>query len=150
MQKDFYLSKNFTFFELTKTGFADLQEQNRADAVIYKDNLVLLCLKILQPIRDYWQRPVIINSGFRCPALNEQIGGSKTSQHLFGQAADFIVKDIGCGFIFDNFLTALSSVNFGQFIFEKKGDKEWLHISLPTKTRKNEMLVFENGTYRKI
>ena len=51
-------------------------------------NLVNLCNFILQPVRDQFG-PIRINSGYRSPALNKAVGGSKTSQHCNGQAADF-------------------------------------------------------------
>ena len=51
-------------------------------------NLVNLCNYILQPVRDEFG-PIRINSGYRSPALNSKVGGSKTSQHCNGEAADF-------------------------------------------------------------
>ena len=51
-------------------------------------NLVNLCNYILQPVRDEFG-PIRINSGYRSPALNSRVGGSKTSQHCNGEAADF-------------------------------------------------------------
>jgi len=148
--KDFQLSKNFSFFELTKTSDFILQNQNRQVGLSYQVPLKTLATGILQPIRDYWQKPAIISSGFRCQDLNQLIGGSPSSQHTRGEAADFILKDMPCQFVFENLATALPSVKFGQFIWEKKEDKEWLHISLPTLRENMQMLIFEKGAYRKV
>ncbi len=51
-------------------------------------------LILLQKIRCYFQKPIIINSGYRCPKHNKEVGGSKTSYHLKGQAVDWYVKGI--------------------------------------------------------
>lgn len=54
-------------------------------------NIINLVDHVLDPIREHVGLPVIITSGFRCPALNELVGGKGSSQHLTGQAADFTV-----------------------------------------------------------
>lgn len=49
-------------------------------------------ITMLEDIRIYFGRPVIINSSCRCAKHNEAVGGGKSSQHLFGRAADIVVK----------------------------------------------------------
>lgn len=51
-------------------------------------------ISVLTSIRRYFDKPVTINSGARCAAHNSDIGGSATSQHLIGRAADIVVKDV--------------------------------------------------------
>lgn len=51
-------------------------------------NLESLVFHVLQPLRDYFNVPIYINSGFRCPALNAALKAAKNSQHVRGQAAD--------------------------------------------------------------
>ena len=51
-------------------------------------NLEALCQQILQPIRDAWGAPIIVSSGYRCPALNKAVGGAAQSDHMYGCAAD--------------------------------------------------------------
>lgn len=58
---------------------------------LIRGNIILLVDNVLDPIREHVGLPVIITSGFRCPALNELVGGKGSSQHLIGQAADFTV-----------------------------------------------------------
>lgn len=85
------ISKNFTFEEFTKSDVAKRYHINNAvtDWAV-RDNIIALVENILQPLRDAWGEPLFINSGYRCPELNAHpmIGGSKTSQHVTGQAAD--------------------------------------------------------------
>ncbi len=54
------------------------------------DNLV----NILCEIREHYNAPIIINSGYRCAEHNAKVGGAKTSQHTVGSAADFVVKGV--------------------------------------------------------
>ncbi len=58
------------------------------------DNLRRLCQSVLEPLRVKLARPVVITSGYRSPALNRAIGGSPTSHHMQGRAADIIVPGI--------------------------------------------------------
>jgi uncharacterized protein YcbK (DUF882 family) len=61
-----------------------------SDAVLIDTELV----QLLQTIRNYYQAPLIINSAYRTPAYNHKIGGASESQHLFGKAADIVVRGI--------------------------------------------------------
>ena len=86
------LSKNFDWKEFTKSDTATrLHINNEIVGWEVRDNIKALVDIILQPLRDAWGGPLIINSGFRCPELNEAVGGVPTSQHVKGQAAD-----VGC------------------------------------------------------
>lgn len=51
-------------------------------------------VNLLQKIRDKYNKPVLINSGYRCAAHNKAVGGAANSQHTHGKAADIVVKGI--------------------------------------------------------
>ena len=51
-------------------------------------------IRILERIRDHFQRKIIILSGCRCYNHNKTVGGSENSYHITGKAADFYVKGI--------------------------------------------------------
>ncbi|NNE31922.1 MAG: DUF882 domain-containing protein [Winogradskyella sp.] len=57
------------------------------------ENIIKLASQ-LQFLRDYTGRPITINSAYRCPEHNEKVGGSKTSQHLLGKAADITIQSL--------------------------------------------------------
>lgn len=64
--------------------------QDGSDAVVIADKLV----QILQGIRNHFGQPVTINSAYRTPEHNKKVGGSATSQHLYGMAADIVVAGV--------------------------------------------------------
>jgi hypothetical protein len=125
MQLNTKLSPHFTFGEVTLTQNRALLRQNRACALNYITELTLLCNYILEPARALLKTPLIITGGYRCPALNKALRGEAASQHLLGQAADFLPlnADIETAF---NALKKSGLIGFGQLILEPA----WLHISL--------------------
>ena len=82
------LSKNFSLSEMVKSSTAERLRVDNSPSDIHLVNLTHLCINILQPVREQFG-VITINSGYRSPALNAKVGGSKTSQHCNGQAADF-------------------------------------------------------------
>lgn len=88
------LSANFTLKELTRSDTADRLGIDNTPDDEQIESLRLLCENILQPVRDHFGKPVKINSGFRCSALNQATGGSATSDHCKGQACDFEIDGV--------------------------------------------------------
>lgn len=83
------ISKNFSYreFEASETA-DDLGICNVITDFSVRDSIKALTLNVLQPLRDAWGAPLPINSGYRCPGLNQAVGGVPTSQHAKGEAAD--------------------------------------------------------------
>ena len=119
------LSPHFSFEELTITNRKYLLEANRLAALNHIEELALLANYILEPARLALNTPLIITSAYRCAQLNKAVGGAAKSQHLFGQAADFVPQGIALKEAFD-ILRAAQYVRYGQLIYEGK----WIHISL--------------------
>jgi hypothetical protein len=88
MAETIRLSKNFALSEMVKSATAERLNVDNSPSDIHLVNLTHLAIHILQPVRDEFG-VITINSGYRSPALNAKVGGSKTSQHCNGQAADF-------------------------------------------------------------
>lgn len=121
------LSTNFTLEELcASTKAKELQIINQVTDAVHLQALKALAKEVLQPIRDLHGGPVTVNSGYRQLALNKALGGSPTSQHPKGEAADITVgspadnKDL-----FERI--AKSDIPYDQLICEFGG--EWLHVS---------------------
>lgn len=86
------MGKYFTIAELTKSDTAIKKKINNNPNKEIENNLNQLITNILDPLREAWGNPIIVSSGYRCPALNKVVGGASTSQHLLGQAADIHTK----------------------------------------------------------
>ena len=116
---------NFTMSELLKSDTATKYGINNIPKTpdIY-DNLLLLIINVLQPLRNFIQKPIIITSGYRSQLLNQKVGGVDTSQHCKGQAADFIIKDMSIHAIIE--AVNKSGIEYDQLINEYN---QWVHIS---------------------
>lgn len=136
------ITNNFTMEELTASATAKRLKIDNTPTKEVRDSLTKLTTTILQPIRDEWGKPIIITSGYRCPALNKAVGGAKASQHMYGQAADIKVggrkenKEL-----FDLILKMKDEgkIKFGQLIDEY--NYQWLHISLPRVGKVNNQVL---------
>ena len=137
------LSANFTLNELTKSETATRLDIDNTPNEEQIESLRLLCENILQPVRDHFGKPVKISSGFRCAELNSSpaVGGSKTSDHCKGQAADIEIAGIAnaelAQWIMDN-------LDYTQLILEfyTQGipDSGWVHVSYdPNNLKKQEL-----------
>ena len=76
----------------------------------------------LDELRRLYEHPIIITSGYRCPALNKAVGGKPNSQHVKGQAADIKWDEKLLKFIIDNY-------HYDQLIEETSKRTKWIHIS---------------------
>lgn len=92
LSENFYLEEFLRSQTAQRQGGAMLRDQTSPSAEIL-DNLQYLVENTLQPLRTLLQTPFQVSSGYRSPALNTHIGGSPTSQHLLGEAADVIMSD---------------------------------------------------------
>lgn len=80
--------KYFTIHELIKSATAKRYGIDNIPGEAERNNLKKLVENILDPLRERWGAPIIVDSGYRCGRLNKIVKGSATSQHLLGQAAD--------------------------------------------------------------
>lgn len=123
--------KHFSFQEFEKSDTAYRHGIDNTAPEAARRSLAALVDNILDPLREAWGRPLKVNSGYRCPALNRAVGGSATSQHVKGEAAD-----IDAGSRADNGrlfkLIQQLGLPFDQLIFER-GDRnigpDWVHVS---------------------
>lgn len=141
------LSPNFTFEELTNTSHTELLESNRQDAMQYYPNLKGLCEFILQPLRNYLNKPITVSSGFRGKALNEAVNGSPTSDHSKGYAADIQVDGMSAEDLMD-FIWINKGIFTGKLhkaILEQVNGKEWVHIAYRPIEASGAFYVTKNG-----
>lgn len=118
--------KYFSIEELSRSITAREHNIDNTPTGAARTNLSALVDNVLDPLREAWGKPIAVNSGYRCRALNKIVGGVATSQHLKGEAADIttgnkvdnarlfqLVQDLG--------------LPFDQLIDEH--DFAWVHVS---------------------
>jgi hypothetical protein len=141
------VTPHFTLAELTRTstGLSNVPTVTEFKA------LKALCVTLLEPIRLQFG-PVSIHSGYRGPLVNEFVGGSKTSQHLKGEAADFHCLNAELEDVM-KWIVIQSGLHYGQVILEghTAGEPTWIHISLGAPYRVGsscqQALVFDGRNY---
>jgi zinc D-Ala-D-Ala carboxypeptidase len=120
------LTNNFSLKEMTQSQTALRNNLNNTPDEKQIENLQNLCEKILQPLREHYNLPIKVTSGFRSEKLATMIGSKSTSQHCKGEAVDFeipgvdnkeVATKIKNEFTFDNRQMAL--------IKDEQGYKEW-------------------------
>ena len=134
------LTTNFNLNEFTYSVTAQANKIDNRPSVYVVDNLKSLCENVLQPLRDYLNAPVKITSGFRCAELNKKVKGSANSQHLVGQAADFIVPQKDLKEVY-NYVKR--NLPYDQILFEYNGKDMWIHVSY-RKDGKNRKQAINN------
>ena len=142
------LTNNFSLAEMVKSETALRHGLDNTPGDTEIANLRLLCEQVLQPLRDAYGRGIKVNSGYRAPDVNAAVGGSRTSDHCKGQAADIEIPGVPnyelAKYISDYF-------NFTQVILEfyTPGipDSGWVHVSYDANNLKRQVLTAmrENG-----
>lgn len=136
------LSPHFTLAEATKSQTAErlgIDNTPPADVIA---RMMAVCENILEPVRDAFDAPVMINSFYRCEELNKAIGSKPNSQHRTGEAVDFEVPGVGnaevAQWVRDN-------LTFDQAILEfytpGKPSSGWVHVSYKESGCRGECLT---------
>jgi len=137
-----HLTKNFTLEELTKSETALRFGMDNTPNDEQLANMVALCECILQPIRDHYGKGVKVNSGFRDPEVNAKVGGSKTSDHCKGMAADIEIPGVANA---DLAQWIVDNLEFRQVILEFYTvgipDSGWVHVSYNPGDNKKQVLT---------
>ncbi len=126
------LSENFTLEEFCKSTVAKkngIKNEPTALAIMHMKDL---CIKVLQPFRDYYKKPIIVTSGFRTYALNKLVGGVSSSVHPLGWAADLKPKTGSIEDFASEFKKFLqeNNINIDQMCFEHSKKDTWVHVGL--------------------
>jgi hypothetical protein len=135
------LSPNFSLHELTKSETALRLDLDNTPDEQATENLRLLCEKVLQPVRDHFGKGVKVNSAYRSPESNAAVGGSKTSDHCKGMAADIEIPGVANA---DLAQWIMDNLDYTQLILEfyTPGipDSGWVHVSYdPNNLKKQEL-----------
>lgn len=140
--------KWFTIKELCKSSTAKKLNIDNTPTAEIKENLTVLIEECLDPIREVFGNPIMVASGYRCQLLNAACGGSPTSEHKEGFAADIDS--------YDN-IRLWDVITSGDFKWtqlineypDENGEPSWIHISYDPNNLKCEKLICKNGIYYK-
>lgn len=118
--------KYFTIEEMTKSSTAKANGIDNTPNQTAIDNLTKLIEIVLDPLREWYGKPIRVNSGYRCKVLNKAVGSkAKNSQHLYGEATDITAGSKAENEKLFNYIK--DNLPFDQLINES--DFSWVHVS---------------------
>lgn len=136
------LTNNFSLAEMTKSDTALRLDMDNTPGPEEIDNMTRLCECVLQPVRNHFGKGVKVNSGFRHPNVNAKVGGSKTSDHCKGMAADIEIPGVANA---DLAKWIVDNLEFRQVILEfytpGVPDSGWVHVSYNPSDNKKQVLT---------
>ena len=150
------LTEHFKLSEFTNSSTATARGIDNTPNEQQIANLKRICEEILEPLLAFAGQPIIIGSGFRCPALNKAVGGVKNSQHMTGEACDIRLPrtpyvdwgdnlahtDMSVAYRWLDFLE--HHTDFDQLILEHSHGEYWIHVSCRANKSKNRHQVIRN------
>ena len=134
--------KYFTVAEFVRSETADRRGIDNKLPKELLPNVQALITNVLDPLREAWGKPITVTSGYRCEALNKAVGGSATSDHMKGCAAD-----ITAGSRKENkrlfYLIQELGLPFDQLIWEKGNSEgpDWVHVSYREGNNRKQVLL---------
>ena len=113
------------------------------------ENLRSLMNVVIDPIVDVYP-DLIITSGYRCMTLNSSLGGSNTSQHVFGQAVDIQIPGLSTADVYNYIYYEVTG--WDQLIWEypERGGSSWVHVSYSSRNRRKTTLASKSSTYHNL
>jgi hypothetical protein len=136
------LSKNLSLAEMIISSEAKRKGINNMPSEDILSNMKKLAINIFQPIREYFNQPIHISSGYRCVALNKAIGGASSSQHCSGEAMDIDMDGttISNAQVFD---WIKHNLVFDQLIWEFGTDAnpDWVHVSYESTGKQRKQIL---------
>ena len=141
-RKNFQLTPHFSYYEMTRSAWAERYHRDNTPDCLQLAALENLCRVLLEPLRNQFG-PIRINSAFRSPMVNEGVGGVGCSKHLSGEAVDIYLPNQETGRAYYRWIVA--NVDFDQLLFEHRRDGAmWIHCSVCLDPRENRHQSFPN------
>ncbi len=140
------LTNNFSLIELTSSETAVRKGIDNTPSADVIANLKYLCENVMQPLREWYGKPINITSGYRSPKLNKAIGGSSTSDHCLGCAIDFTLPKEDYKKVFK---WIKENCTFYQLIWEMGNDEapQWIHVSFRVVINRKQVLKAYKNTF---
>lgn len=139
------MTQNFSLFEFTHSLTATQKKIDNTPPEFVRGSLQFTAEGMERIKTSLGGKPVRITSGYRSPELNQAIGGSRTSQHLKGEACDFVCPSFGTPKkIVEHLAPLVRELGIDQIIAEGS----WVHVSF-TKTPRHQVLSYVGGKFVK-
>ena len=139
------ISKHISYKEAVGSNYAKqkgIKNKPNEDQV---ENMKLLAEKVFEPLREWVDAPIKVNSMFRSLELNTALKGSKTSSHMKGEAMD--ITSMGGKSNLEMFHYIKDNLCFDQLIWEFGSEPKWLHVSFSKNNRQQVLVTKKRGVY---
>ena len=140
------ISKHISYKEAVGSNYAKQKGIKNKPNEEQVENMKLLAEKVFEPLREWVDAPIKVNSMFRSLELNTALKGSKTSSHMNGEAMD--ITSMGGKSNLEMFHWIKDNLEFDQLIWEFGAEPKWLHVSYnKDKNRKQVLVTKKRGVY---
>lgn len=137
------LTKNISLDEAISSETATRNKLNNTPNADVICKLKTTAEKVVQKVRDHFGKPIRVSSGYRSPSVNKAVGGSKTSQHLTGEAFD--IQGTNGVTNAEIFKYIKDNLEFDQLIWEFGNSKNpaWVHVSYREGKNRKQVLTIK-------
>ena len=139
------ISKHISYKEAVGSNYAKQYGIKNKPNEEQVENMKLLAENVFEPLREWVDAPIRVNSMFRSKELNSAIKGSLKSSHLNGEAMD--ITSMGGKSNLEMFHYIRTELDFDQLIWEFGKEPKWLHVSFSKNNRKQVLVTKKRGVY---
>ena len=139
------ISKHISYKEAVGSNYAKQKGIKNKPNEEQVENMKLLAEEVFEPLREWVDAPIKVNSMFRSLELNTALKGSKTSSHMNGEAMD--ITSMGGKSNLEMFHWIKDNLCFDQLIWEFGKEPKWLHVSFSKNNRKQVLVTKKRGVY---
>lgn len=140
------ISDHISYKEATHSDYAKQYGIKNVPSDEDIENMKLVAEKVFEPLREWVEAPIRVNSFYRSKELNLGIGGSQVSSHLTGNAID--ITSMGGKTNLEMFHYIKDNLDFDQLIWEFGTEPKWLHVSYKLNNNRKQVLVTKKrGVY---
>ena len=139
------ISKHISYKEAVGSNYAKQKGIKNKPNEEQVENMKLLAKEVFEPLREWVDAPIKVNSMFRSLELNTALKGSKTSSHMKGEAMD--ITSMGGKSNLEMFHWIKDNLCFDQLIWEFGKEPKWLHVSFNKDNRQQVLVTKKRGVY---
>ena len=139
------ISKHISYKEAVGSNYAKQKGIKNKPNEEQVENMKLLAEEVFEPLREWVDAPIKVNSMFRSLELNTALKGSKTSSHMKGEAMD--ITSMGGKSNLEMFHYIKDNLCFDQLIWEFGKEPKWLKVSFSKNNRQQVLVTKKRGVY---